>query len=378
MKTTVLIAASAAGAVFATGFAGSVNAQSPGFVDISAAIRMSGNAYDLNATPTSAPVEPVARPGEGISKGDTVYVDVKAATLWKSPDSPRDIDAPALGNPADMVAWDKNLNTVDKRRDLTGRTETQAIYGDAVYVWEIKGSWARVGVTTEPNEDQPHGYEAWVPLIQLVKSPGFAKASEELTHVVSVTAKRATIEVVGDGMAGQRGGTQEVPFNTRLSIEKVTDSRALVVLPDNRRGWIALSDVERLDQHESRPAPTPSQLVDTAKQFLGLKYVWGGTSAYGFDCSGFTYSIYRAHGITIPRDSGPQSRAGTPVKHADLQVGDLIFFASNGGTGSVYHVGMYIGHGQMIHSPNASRSVEIVDWQSWGGAKDFSGIRRYV
>ena len=58
------------------------------------------------------------------------------------------------------------------------------------------------------------------------------------------------------------------------------------------------------------PTPAANDLINTGKMFLGLPYIWAGTSGFGFDCSGFTHTIYKSHGITIPRDSGPQSRAG--------------------------------------------------------------------
>lgn len=331
---------------------------------------LSGPKTQAPAPMPKAPV--VARHGD-VRKGDTAYVVVSAATLWKSPSSPRKQDAPALQNPAKLDEWNRGLTD---RKGLTGRTETQAIYGDAVYVWDVRGDWARVGVTTEPAPGKPRGYEAWVPKRQLAKSPAFGDASKKMTHVVSVKKSRAFVEAEPTKTTGRT--RIEVPFNTRLPITNTRDGKARVALPDNRFGWISFNDVERFDQRKARSKPKPSQLVETGRQFLGLKYTWGGTSSYGFDCSGFTYSIYRAHGITIPRDSGPQSKTGRTVSQRDMQPGDLIFFASKRGEGSVYHVGMYIGHGKMIHAPNASRSVEIVNWKSWGGARDFAGVKRYV
>ncbi|MDK7748971.1 NlpC/P60 family protein [Brevibacterium sp. UMB10442] len=324
-------------------------------------------------TPAPKPKAPVVARHGAVRKGDTAYVVVSAATLWKSPSSPRKQDAPALQNPAKLDEWNRNMKD---RKGLTGRTETQAIYGDPVYVWEVRGAWARVGVNTEPAPGKRRGYEAWVPKRQLAKSPAFKSASKKMTHVVTVKKSRAYVKAEPTKTTGRT--KIEVPFNTRLPITNTRNGKARVALPDNRYGWISLKDVKRFDQRKKRPKPKPSQLVKTSRQFVGLKYTWGGTSSYGFDCSGFTYSIYRAHGITIPRDSGPQSKAGRTVSQRSMQPGDLIFFASKRGKGSVYHVGMYIGNGKMIHAPNASRSVEIVKWKSWGGARDFAGVKRFV
>lgn len=79
------------------------------------------------------------------------------------------------------------------------------------------------------------------------------------------------------------------------------------------------------------PTPAADDLINTGKMFLGLPYIWAGTSGFGFDCSGFTHTIYKSHGITIPRDSGPQSRNGVAVDKEHLQKGDLIFFAHDRG-----------------------------------------------
>src|SRR5699024_3900917 len=124
--------------------------------------------------------------------------------------------------------------------------------------------------------------------------------------------------------------------------------------------------------------PTGADLVNTGRQFLGLRYLWAGVSGFGFDCSGFTYSIYRAHGITIPRDADAHAEQGRDVAKADLQSGDLLFFAQPGGTGFVHLVGMYIGDGKMIHAPNASTTVEIVDWQEWDVDDEFAGAKRIL
>ena len=87
---------------------------------------------------------------------------------------------------------------------------------------------------------------------------------------------------------------------------------------------------------------TRADLVRTAEQFLGLHYLWGGLSAWGYDCSGLTWAVYRAHGITIPRDADAQFAAGTPVSLAQQLPGDLLFYEHP----VVGHVAMYIGGGQ--------------------------------
>lgn len=111
------------------------------------------------------------------------------------------------------------------------------------------------------------------------------------------------------------------------------------------------------------PAPPPSNsssasgqaVLNYAYKFLGTPYVWGGSTPSGFDCSGFTSYVYRNFGVSLPRVSRSQATVGTKVSYSDLQAGDLVFF----GSGSISHVGIYIGGGNMIHSPRPGKSVEI-------------------
>jgi Cell wall-associated hydrolases (invasion-associated proteins) len=99
------------------------------------------------------------------------------------------------------------------------------------------------------------------------------------------------------------------------------------------------------------------KIVATAKQYIGTPYVYGGRSASGFDCSGFTGYVYEKNGISIPRTSASQSGVGTKVDKGALQAGDLVFFGC-GGSG-VNHVGIYVGDGQFIHSPSPGKTVRL-------------------
>jgi len=96
-------------------------------------------------------------------------------------------------------------------------------------------------------------------------------------------------------------------------------------------------------------------VLNYAYKFLGVPYVWGGSSPSGFDCSGFTSYVFRHFGVNLPRVSRDQASVGTKVSYSNLRAGDLVFF----GTSGITHVGIYIGGGNMIHSPRPGKSVEI-------------------
>ncbi|MBO1912704.1 C40 family peptidase, partial [Microvirga sp. 3-52] len=143
--------------------------------------------------------------------------------------------------------------------------------------------------------------------------------------------------------------------------------------------WILSEEVAVFQSEQDIPKPTGETLVQAGEQFLSLPYLWAGTSGFGFDCSGFTYTIYQANGITIPRDSSVQATHGSAVNKDDLQKGDLLFFAYEQGKGAVHHVGMYIGDGKMIHAPNPASTVEMVDvFESKHWTSEYAGARRYL
>jgi cell wall-associated NlpC family hydrolase len=151
-------------------------------------------------------------------------------------------------------------------------------------------------------------------------------------------------------------------YGTRLPVTG-RDARGnwLVRTPDGP-GWIGHTSLRRAGP------PTGESIVAAAKRFLGLRYVWGGVSAWGFDCSGLAWDLFRAHGVTLPRDTGPQSRGGRKVRPGDLRAGDLVFYGS-----PATHVAIVAGRGTMIESPDSAHRVRLVPLRS-----RFSAARRYT
>ena len=120
---------------------------------------------------------------------------------------------------------------------------------------------------------------------------------------------------------------------------------------------------------------TGSQILAEAKKYLGTPYVSGGASPSGFDCSGFTYYVLKQLGYSPYRTVADQYQHGTAVSKANLQAGDLVFFANTAGSG-LSHVGIYAGNGQFIHAPNSRSTVSYSDLTSGYWAEHYYGARR--
>jgi gamma-D-glutamyl-L-lysine dipeptidyl-peptidase len=168
-------------------------------------------------------------------------------------------------------------------------------------------------------------------------------------------------------------------YGERVLVLKRQGAWVKVAIPDQPSpldgrgypGWLLGSQLRA-----TSPAPPPKPLPATragivawAKRFLGLHYLWGGLSRWGYDCSGLTWADYRVHGITIPRDSEAQFTAGTAVTLAQARPGDLIFYEGV----PPGHVAMLIGGGMMIEAPNSASEVRIVPIRP-----GYVGVRRFL
>ena len=142
-------------------------------------------------------------------------------------------------------------------------------------------------------------------------------------------------------------------------------------------GYISAEYVVIVDAAEAAKSGKGQEIADFAKSFVGSRYVYGGSSPKGFDCSGFTTYVYKHFGYSINRTASGQMDNGTAVSMSELQPGDLVFFKKSGsGSKRASHVGIYIGGNQFVHASTAKVGVIISNMSDAYYTSGFVGGRR--
>ncbi|SFS81316.1 C40 family peptidase [Marininema halotolerans] len=276
------------------------------------------------------------------------YCNVPVANLWRSPEHGLEEEPLVKKSTEGYADWINSLN-LDQRKKLNGRLESQFLYGEPVMILEEKEHWVKACLPRQTTEKDSKGYPGWVRHDQLTFHPRFDEAYKQ-SPFTWVVANQTIL------FNQNRTKAHTLSFMTRLPYIDHEGSDTLVLCPEGQLKRITNGDVQ-VATH--LPISPPLQRIATAKQFLGLPYLWGGMSSFGFDCSGFVYRIFEAHGITIPRDASDQAHHGKKVTEKELQPGDLVFFAHKKGHGAIHHVGLYMGSQQFIHSPHSGQPVRI-------------------
>ncbi|OPY58948.1 MAG: Gamma-D-glutamyl-L-lysine endopeptidase [Pelotomaculum sp. PtaU1.Bin035] len=315
---------------------------------------------DTTGTDATATVDP-----SGVAYG---AVNEPVTVLWSNPGQLRDYDRLILNKPSNPAAWAGGMDT-DMRLWLVGKAETHALYGEPVVILERRGDWLRVAATKQRSTLNEYGYPGWVPASHIVIDQTYINELESLPSVI--VAKPLT------NLYSNKELTDisiEISYQTRLPVLEEQEQVVAVRLPAGNTGYLSLHDVKKAGGLTF----SRGEMTAEAKDFLGLRYIWAGTSSYGFDCSGFTMRLYQSQGVSIPRDADEQAREGIMVAKSELLPGDLLFFAAKMGQGQIHHVSMYIGNGMMIHSPGSSASVRIDPIDSGIYREEFWGAKRYV
>ncbi len=229
---------------------------------------------------------------------------------------------------------------------------TQTLMGWPLRVLKEQDGWYLV-------HTEPDGYLGWIETLQLTRVDAETKqAWEAAARVVSTVpvgvlrlapatdAEPVTDLVMGSVMqaAGRSGGWTEVS------------------LPDGRRGFAPGGEVQDYAAWTSSRTADPEAIDRTARLFMGVPYLWGGTSSKGFDCSGFVKIVLHLHGIELPRDADQQAAMGRPVAIdkglSELRKGDLLFFGPTETPEQperITHVALYEGNLEFIHASGLVR-----------------------
>jgi|ERR1043166_9347520 cell wall-associated NlpC family hydrolase len=221
---------------------------------------------------------------------------------------------------------------------------SQAIYGANVAVTEQKDGWARIRTADQ--------YLGWAPMQAL--APGVYATKGKVAEVRSLFA-----HIYREASVTKHAPLITVPFEAHLEVvgDSTGDARWLQVrLPDDRAGWVQAGDVTLTPNKMTIP-----EMLEFSKRFLGLPYTWGGTSSYGYDCSGFSQMLGRQRGLSMPRDAQPQAEwSGViAVDRGALQPGDLLYFGSS--EKKITHTGIYLGNGKFINATTYQTPMVRID-----------------
>jgi cell wall-associated NlpC family hydrolase len=242
-----------------------------------------------------------------------------------------------------MTTYAIAVGVADVHREPTPASElvTQALLNTPAQAGEISGDWTRVFLPD---------YEGWVHTDALAEPAvkGFTKIDAhcstplDLVAVVAVTYAPLYTDSAGEESIGTAYLSSMLPLLDTTSAERLQ-----VALPGAQSAWLARGAVTIRRSGLAYP-PAPISAVTTyARAFIGVPYLWGGTSWEGVDCSGFTQLCYRMGGYAIPRDADQQHDAlAHTIDHTEMQEGDLIFF----GHPAITHVAMALNEREYIHA----------------------------
>lgn len=238
--------------------------------------------------------------------------------------------AEALQAVKDSQAKVKTLQTEQEAKQETLVATKSQLESDKVKIESLKSdaekSASDLQQTLEANKDK---------LAQLAASEDAAKAAAATAAVAATPSASST------STASSSAASSSVNTSTNTSTTSASSSASASQAPASNNSSVSVSG---------------GSIASNAAKYIGVPYVYGGTSPSGFDCSGLIYYAAKEAGISLPRTSQAQSTLGSYVSVSDLKAGDLVFW---GGVGSAYHVGIYIGGGQYLHAPAPGQNVTI-------------------
>ena len=216
---------------------------------------------------------------------------------------------------------------------------SQALMGTPVLILKDDDGWLQI--------QTPDGYIAWMTDESVTICSDVQMASWRSSQRVIVEAQHSYVYIDEQ----ESGIVCDLVLGCLLEVASSAVAHYCVELPDGRRGFVRMSHVTLFNEWLLKRVPTEEGLVACARSFMGLPYLWGGTSANGLDCSGFVKTVYFMNGVVLMRDASQQFLQGDALECNDMdgfKAGDLLFFG-NTETRRVTHVGMWLGNGCFIH-----------------------------
>lgn len=223
---------------------------------------------------------------------------------------------------------------------------TQATLGTPLKVYDQQGDWYRV--------QTPDQYLGWLDAGGLFPLDNQAFARWQRSDRIIIT-----VETSASWQNPDPGSQTNADLVSGCILEKTGEIGDFfrVSFPDGGAGYVLKKYALSLSDWKEALPPSPGPLIETAFSLMGRPYLWGGTSAKGMDCSGFTKTVFFRHGMILPRDASQQAHAGeaveTDTSFGGLLPGDLLFFGKKAlgeHAEKITHVSIYLGEGQFIHS----------------------------
>ena len=280
------------------------------------------------------------------------FLEINRIFKNRFPDIEKDIKLLPEENSDQFISGIINNSVANLRSKPKHSSElaTQALLGTPVRVFKKQGEWYLI--------QTPNRYIAWV------DSAAMITIDKNRLKDYKQSKKVVFTPISGFSYSEPDENSQTISDLVMGCMLPVLDSKNgfyQVQYPDKRLAWVKQSEVVDLNVLSNRKLNT-TNLLKTAKQFLGFPYLWGGTSSKAVDCSGFTSTVYFMNGIILQRDASQQTKYGkeitTVYEPTNLLPGDLLFFgrpATKTKKERVTHVAMYLGEGEFIHASGKVR-----------------------